>query len=165
MKRANETDVVVDLNVVLEPHVHDHALRAVRSASAAAVSGEVLSASVQPAAVRVVAIGAVVLEASAQFVAHRHAASLNLPGSSVFPLLSLISESLGALLLLSLLLLVGNSLLISSGGLGVGFLRFLILLSLLRLLSAASLLLRSVHGQLGLLALAAAAGLTLRLVV
>ena len=92
--------------VVLAPHVHDHALGAVRRARAAPVSDVVLSAAIQPSPVGVVAIMALMLIPMTQVIAERHAASLYLPRSMILALLNLICEALGALIVLLLLLLL-----------------------------------------------------------
>ena len=104
MQGAHETDVVVDINILLRPHIEDHTFRAVRSACAAAVSDKVISASVQPTSIGVVAVSAVVLKSRSKIIAHRHEASLNLPWGLVFSGLGSVSETCRALLFFSLLL-------------------------------------------------------------
>ena len=94
------------------PVVHDHAFRALRGASAAAVSGEMRSALVSPSTKRVMAIDAVVVKATSQVVAHWHSAAFKSVGVLVRLFQNFVAESLrafvclGLLLLLSLLVLV-----------------------------------------------------------
>ena len=85
--------------------MHDHAFRALRGASAAAVSGEMRSALVSPSAKRVVAVNAVVVEATSQVVAHWHSATFKTVWVLLRLLKNFIAESLRALVCLGLLLL------------------------------------------------------------
>ena len=92
--------------IVLAPLVHDHTLGAVRCTSAASVSDVVRSATIQPTAVRVVTVNALMLITMAQVIAERHAASLNFPWGLILALLDLICKASRALEVLFFLLIL-----------------------------------------------------------
>ena len=104
--RPDETDVVILLMVVLAPHVHDHALGAVRRARAAPVSDVVLSAAIQPSPVGVVAIMALMLIPMTQVIAERHAASFSFPWCLILALPYLISKAWWALIFVRIFLFI-----------------------------------------------------------
>jgi hypothetical protein len=62
VRDLKEAYVIVEEDVLLLPVVHDHTLRAVRGTGAAAIPDEVRGTGFEPPAVRVVAVGAVVLD-------------------------------------------------------------------------------------------------------
>ena len=93
---------------VSRPVIHDHAIRAVWSASAAAVPNEVRGATIEPPTVRVVCFTVpVAVEVMLHAIAYRfihiqvitqwHTASFDNPWCLVLTLASLVNEALGAL--------------------------------------------------------------------
>ena len=74
MEQAN---IIVLDQALLLPVVHDHTMRAVRSAGAAAVPDEVLCAWLKPSAIRVVTIVALVLNTASKVVTHGQATGLS----------------------------------------------------------------------------------------
>ena len=103
--------------VVLAPVFHDHTFGALWSASAATISSEMFGALVQPAAVRVVTIVALMLPTNAQIVAHWHSTGFDLEGHLVLSIFTHVSEArralLSSLFLPFLLILMGISRLLS----------------------------------------------------
>jgi len=119
--------------------LHNHAFGAVRSAGAASISDEMLSASFHPPTIGVVAIFALKLTPDAQIVTHGHSTCLNLGWwGLVLALKSLVSESMGALVLGGFLLLLFLRLLVS---LTLFLITFSLLLGILLLLNPFVLLL------------------------
>ena len=155
MLSHNETDVVILTKVILSPLFHDHTIGAMRCARAASISDIELGATFKPTAVRVVTIDALMLIASAQVIAERHAASLNFPWCLVLAFLYLICEAWWALTFVLFLLFVLSFLLVICLILFFLFIlrlllllivtTFLLLLGLLVLTMASSLLFWSCH--------------------
>ena len=106
MLSHNETDVVILTKIILPPLFHDHTVGAMRCASAASISDVELGATFKPTAVRVVTVDALMLIASAQVIAERHAACLNFPWCLVLAFLYFICEAWWALIFVLFLLLV-----------------------------------------------------------
>ena len=112
MGKTDNTNIVVHFMAVLAPVFHDHAFGTLRCACAAAISSEVFSALVQPAAVRVVAIVTLMLPSNAQIVAHGHSTGFDLEGDLIFGIFTDVGETLRALrscLFLTILLSLGIS--------------------------------------------------------
>ena len=98
MLARDETDVVILFKVILAPLFHDHTVGAMRCASAASISDVELGATFKPTAVRVVTVDTLMLIASAQVIAERHAACLNFPWCLILALLYFICKAWWAVL-------------------------------------------------------------------
>jgi len=85
----DEANVVVNCLVILFPEVHHHTVGADRTAVRSSVPDVVLTAFFMPSAIRVMAVGALVVKAGSQVIAARHSASL-------LTILDNVNEFLGA---------------------------------------------------------------------